>query len=185
VEAWTAILLTFDGRTLIEAHSLGHVPDKHPFPLWQSVLVLTATACVVFAGAWWMVPALFGRGPDDATAMAGAAVVAWAASLMGIIPMALFYERGLLPTVQGVFLGMAARVIICVGATVAALWYWRIPGGPWATTLLSIYLSLLFVEVLIIGRLVWSIQEPDRDGTTDCPQDPGGLADNPAVEVLA
>lgn len=112
-------------------------------------------------------------------------MVAWAASLMGIIPMALFYKRGLLPTVQGAFLGMAARVIICVGATVMALWYWRIPGGPWATTLLSIYLSLLFVEILIIGRLAWSIPQSDHNGTTNCSQGPGGLADNAAVEVLA
>lgn len=162
-----------------------HVPDKRSFPLWQSVLALSATACIVFSGAWLAVPALFGKGPDNTTAMVGAAVVAWAASLMGIIPMALFYKRGLLPTVQGVFLGMTARVMICVGATVVALWHWPILGGPWATTLLSIYLSLLFVEILIIGRLAWSIPQPDHNGTTNCSQGPDGLTDNPAVEVLA
>jgi len=154
------------------------------FPIWRAVFALSAAACVILVAASWAVAVMFGEGPDNTRAVGVAAVVAWGSSLIGIIPVAIFYERGLLAAVQGYFLGMGARVIICVGTTAVAVGVWRFPGGVWATTLLSMYLPLLFIEVAIIGHRVWGIGMPVRETVTIRPNDRENQGGGPTAEVL-
>ena len=129
--------------------------------------VLTLASVLLLATVWWVIPIFFKRGVECHRAIAWAALVVWASSLVGIVPVALLHRRGLLPTVHGYFLGAAIRVVVCILATVIAVRSDRVPAGPWVTTLLGMYLPLLFLEVALVGRSIWDRPADLANGSLD------------------
>lgn len=126
------------------------------FPLPQATVWLTATAAVCWAVAWYAAVALHGDTPGvrSAVYLAGAAV--WGASLVGIAPVALLGQQGVMATVWGYFIGMGIRLALCLGLYLAVVSRGLLPGQPVATTLAVMYVPLLFVEVALVGRYLWA-----------------------------
>ncbi len=60
-----------------------------------------------------------------------------------------------MPAVYGYFIGMAARLTVCLIAANIANHVYGIPGSPMAATLGILYMPLLMVEVAFVGRYVW------------------------------
>lgn len=134
--------------------SLQMNPDKPSFPWWSSCAVLSTVALLMGVVAWLIVPAVFGQSSTCRQAILVAATVVWGSALLGLLPVSIACRWGVIPTAYGYFIGAGTRVVICLVTTVVALrlgW----PAGPWATTLLGIYLPLLFVEVGLVGRFLW------------------------------
>lgn len=125
------------------------------FRMIPSIGALTALSAALLAVAWWAVPGLLGNVSSGRQATVAAAVVAWGSSILGLVPIAVTYKRGLMPTVYGYFVGASLRVIICVVASVVAIQSVQLSTSHWAITLLGMYLLLLVLEVALVGRCVW------------------------------
>lgn len=158
-------------------------PAHCTFRFATAAAVLTLASALLLAAAWWLIADFGGAGGGGRRAVVWAALVVWASSLAGIVPVALLHRSGLLPTVHGYFLGAAIRVCVCILATVIAVRSGRVPAGPWVTTLLGMYIPLLFVEVALVGRSIWDRSANPTGGSfgAESGRDPRG---NVVVETL-
>lgn len=135
---------------------------RHPaFPVFMIGLYLTLAATALYGLAAWIVPHLF-QGPLTALAVAVTAAVVWAASLIGLAPVALLEKRGAQRFVVGYFVGAASRVVICLVAAVACVKAFELPIRPVMITLVAIYLPMLFLES---GLVSWYLWRKDALGT--------------------
>ena len=92
-------------------------------------------------------------------------VTVWGSSLAGIVPVALLHPCGLMPAVNGYFIGAAIRVVACILATVIAVRSTDVAAGPWVATLLGMYIPLLFLEAAMVGHSVWDYTDrPKHEG---------------------
>lgn len=128
--------------------------DPASFVWLCAVLLLTLLAATLLIAAWWLAPTLFGEAPIIRRTVVVAGVTAWLSSLIGLAPAALWAKQGLTPIMYGYFFGAAARVMICLATTAAAIKLLNLPAGPWIAVLMGMHFVLLFVEVGLIVRFV-------------------------------
>ena len=157
---------------------------RNTFGFLSATAAITIVAMILFGLAWWLVKSAFGQVAGSEQAIILAAIVAWGSSLLGLLPVAMVSQQGLMPTVYGYFVGAAIRVIICIVASVIAIASVKTPAGPWATTLLGMYLPLLFLEVSLIAQYIWRIDGPRR-GSTDSGSSPDDDRMQVHMETLA
>lgn len=90
--------------------------------------------------------------------MAGVGVgggLVWAAAVAGVLPVAAMGARGALPTAVGYFIGMAVRLLVCLGAFLIVSFEEVLPRRPFAVALVGFYVPLLWVEVAFVARYLW------------------------------
>ena len=80
----------------------------------------------------------------------------WFVFVVALIPVAVCGTLGVMPTVYAYFVGMAIRLTICLGTYLVAVTSQFLPAHPVATTFVIFYVPLLFVEVGVAGRYLWS-----------------------------
>lgn len=124
------------------------------FPLRQAVSLLTGVAVLLLAGG--VVVTRF-IAPSDAgfDAMLFAGIVVWLASVLGVIPVAIVGQRGVMPAVYASFIGMGLRLALTFAAAIAAVRAGRLEGLHVAVWLAVFYLPLLAVEITLVGRYLW------------------------------
>lgn len=136
---------------------MSHSPTSDDsFPLLRTMTVLSVASVgiyvlvrLVFA---WLAPDLARAGH----AIDIAALVVWGAALLGVLPMALVWRAGLMPIVVAYFAGSAVRIMLVLAATVLVLWRTDWPPVAWVATLFVMYLSLLLLEVALVGKRIWN-----------------------------
>ena len=96
--------------------------------------------------------------------------VVWLAAVIALIPVAWLSPRGVMPTVYGYFIGMGARLVLCLVAANIAVHAFGMPGPPLGVSLGVLYMSLLLVEVVFVARHLCRADHLERqpaDGAAD------------------
>lgn len=135
---------------------MNNVNHQPGFPLALSAACLTATAAVCLAAAWGVITTMYGDSSETAAVINLAGVAVWAASIVGVIPVALLGKQGVMATVAGYFVGTGIRLALCLGLCMAVVSRDLLPVGPMAVVLVMMYVPLLFVETALVGRYLWA-----------------------------
>jgi hypothetical protein len=122
------------------------------FPTVRALAALTAAALIAGAAAWVALPLAFGHSPAVGHAVLFAVTLVWLAAVIALIPVAWLSPRGVMPTVYGYFIGMGARLVLCLVAANIAVHAFGLPGPPLGLSLGVLYMSLLLVEVVFVAR---------------------------------
>lgn len=128
-------------------------PTSHnPFPTVKTVVWMTAAATVTALGV-----GLFSPQHVVGPVIVG---VVWAASLLGLAPVAVFASRGVMHAIGAWFAGMGLRMILCLAVALVAVYKFNWPDLITLMTLAATYLVLLAVEVPLIARYL--LRHDDR-----------------------
>ena len=144
-----------------------------PFPTWRAGVWLTAVALAAGAVAALIARAWTGA-VDAAHAAVFSAVVTWAAAILGLIPVAKAGPQGVDATVRAYFIGMAGRLLLCLGAGAVGVYILALRADALLLSLAATYLPLLFVEAALVGRYVW-LKDPRPSAPADG-ADPSGAS---------
>jgi hypothetical protein len=135
--------------------STEHKTNAHPFPTVRALIALTVMAVMTGAIAFFVVQSNYGAG--TARSIVGFAVlVVWVASVLAIIPVALFGPRGVTATMVAYLSGMAGRLLACVAAALIVVQSQFLPAAPTLLSMGAAYLGMVIVETAIVGRYLRS-----------------------------
>lgn len=123
-----------------------HTKADITFPIARTGALLTLAAALAAGGLW-----LIGL-PADVVLTMGAIV--WLSALLGVMPVAVYGPRGLMPALFAYYAGAGVRILLCLAAVVVLIKRLAMPAGPVVVTLMTTYLLLLFVEVKQVMRFI-------------------------------
>ena len=134
--------------------------EQNSFPLMRALLLLSAAAGGLYIVLRLALGLVYGELEGVGAAVDVAALVVWCSAVLGLMPVVLLARAGLMAIVYGYFIGTVVRVLIVLLATVAVLVKTPLPAVVWVVTLFGMYLPLLFLEVSLVGRFIWSKHLP-------------------------
>ncbi len=140
-------------------------PSPTPFPLLGITIALGGVAVIAGAMAWWLSLRLGGDLATPWQAIAGMTGLVWLAAMVGLGLTAMLWPLGLMPAVYGAFIGAGCRLILSIMAGVLLVLGLGLPARGVLLTLVAVYLPMLFVETLLVGRAMWKLDSPPADPT--------------------
>ena len=125
------------------------------FPTLITLVILTALAIGLYGLIHWVGVITFNLSKVESVAICAMAMVAWASSIIGLMPVIVLGPKGVRPTVVGYFIGAGARVLICIVAAVVLIKAIHLPAEAVMITLVVMYLPMLFLESTCVCRYLW------------------------------
>jgi len=135
---------------------MSDAPLQLSFPLARTATLLTACALAAGASAWLAVP---GQG----LAIAATIGFVWLVSLMSLIFVASYAQRGARAIALAHFTATGGRVLLCLLAGAVGVVRLGLPAKPVLLSLAAIYFPLLMIESICVARHVRALYAPAKE----------------------
>lgn len=125
------------------------------YPALLTIASLTGAAVVAGVLARALVGLLVASDANLTRAVLIMTIIAWAISIVGLLPVILLGPMGVLPTVWGYFIGAGLRVVLGLTGWYLVQMLTSLPADMTGLALVAAYVPLLFVEVGFVAYYLW------------------------------
>lgn len=129
------------------------------FPAGRIVAYVTITAAVVGVVALSLT-ALTADSSTTRPAVLFSVMATWVVAILAVLPVATLARRGVRATLIASLLGMAVRMMLCLGVALLGIYILDMPATVLLLTMVGGYVVMLFVEVAFVARYLWFQDSP-------------------------